>query len=170
MITVEYWQDEEAYQRAMEQTLGSRAPGSRGYVTGPTSVRILVTGLLQAPQEAVHEVAHALTLQLNPSFGNNPRWLWEASAQYYAGEERAETVMREGLVEGCPSMEILNAPFDAGGSIYRFGHSLSEEVVRLGTEQALVELIQSNGDTQAVLGLSLEEFYTKWCERLQDQL
>jgi len=169
-VTVEYWQDEEAYQEAMMRALGQGAPGSRGYITGPQNARVLVTGLRQAPRESVHEVVHSLTLQLNPEFGNNPRWLWESTAQYYAEEQRDESELSRGLQDGCPTMDVLNAPFDRGGSIYTFGYSLADEVVRRGGEDALRLLIVESGDTETVLGVSLERFHREWCDRITDQL
>ena len=39
-----------------------------------------------APGESVHEFAHAVSLALDPSFSNNPRWFWEAVAVYEARE------------------------------------------------------------------------------------
>ena len=33
-------------------------------------------------EAAVHEFAHGVSLHVNPRFGNNPRWLWEAVAIY----------------------------------------------------------------------------------------
>ncbi|MEM7664810.1 MAG: hypothetical protein AAF250_03060 [Pseudomonadota bacterium] len=163
-ITVEYWQDPEAYQTAMEDTLGMRAPGSRGYVTGPDNVRILIVGQPDASREAVHELIHALTLQLNPDFGNNPRWLWESVAQYYAGERRDLAVLEGAFAKGCPTIETLNSPFDQGGTIYSVGYSIGEFVESKWGPKALPDLVVTNGDTDLTLGISLDEFHRQWCE------
>jgi len=34
----------------------------------------------------VHGFCHAVSLYVSPTFGNNPRWLWEAVALYENAE------------------------------------------------------------------------------------
>ncbi|WP_282073328.1 hypothetical protein, partial [Janibacter hoylei] len=73
---------------------------------------------------AVHEFVHVATLNLEPDFGNNPRWLWEAVALYLANEfvdPRSTEIMQD---QKCPSLQQLDAPFDNGGAIYEAGYLL----------------------------------------------
>lgn len=167
VIKVQVWRDETNYQDAMEGALGSRAPGSRGYITGPQDVRLLYHTMLSAQKEAVHEFVHAATLTLNPEFGNNPRWLWEAAAQYLAGEfvdPKTGNLFADGQ---CPSLETLNSPFDRGGAIYRSGYLLGDYVVQTWGRAALPELIRLNGDTGAAFDQSIESFESQWCAYVQ---
>ncbi len=167
VVTVQVWRSEDAYQDQMEATFGSRAPGSRGYVTGPTDVRLLLHSMPSASREAVHEFAHAATLTLNPDFGNNPRWLWEAAAQYLAGEffdPKSTDLFKNGQ---CPSLDTLNSPFDRGGSIYRSGYLLGDFIVQTWGAEALPQLISLNGDTEAVFNLSENDFERQWCAYVQ---
>lgn len=167
IVTIQIWRDETSYQDAMEIALGSRAPGSRGYITGPQEVRLLYHTMLSAQKEAVHEFVHAATLTLNPEFGNNPRWLWEAVAQYLAGElvdPKTSSLFAE---DRCPSLETLNSPFDRGGSIYRSGYLLGDFIVQTWGKAALTELIRQNGATDSVLGLSEAAFQRHWCTFVQ---
>ena len=168
-VTVQIWHDETRYQDAMESTLGMRAPGSRGYVTGATEIRLLRHQQLSAQREAVHEFAHAATLTLNPDFGNNPRWLWEAAAIYLAGEFVDPRVVEQFRGNQCPSLATLNSPFDRGGSIYSSGYLLGEFIVTQWGVSSLPDLVSSNGNTEAVLNVSETEFEDRWCAFVQEK-
>ena len=163
-VTIEVWNDEEPYQQTMEQTFGSRAPGSRGYVYGPETVPILLTGQPGDQSNAVHEFVHAVTLHMNPGFGNNPRWVWEAVAQYLAGEVPSPKAARHFENGNCPTLETLSSPFDRGGKIYESGYLLGDFIVQLGGQAALNELIFNEGDISTTLSLSEAEFEAGWCE------
>lgn len=163
-VTVQVWRSEEAYQSAMEASLGSRAPGSRGYAYGQTELRLLYHTSLSAQREAVHEFAHVASLNVNPDFGNNPRWLWEAVAIYLAGEfvdPAASGLFDNGT---CPSIAQLNAPFDNGGTIYATGFLLVDFVERHWGFGKVVDLIRSNGDLESTLGIDAPRFEQRWCE------
>lgn len=162
-VTIEIWKDEEAYQQAMEEVFGSRAPGSRGYVYGPETVRILLTGQQGDQSNAVHEFVHAVTLNMNPDFGNNPRWLWEAVAQYLAGEVPSQMAARHFENGKCPTLETLSSPFDRGGTIYDSGYLLGDSIVQRGGQAALNELIFNGGDISNTLSLSEGQFEAGWC-------
>lgn len=166
-VTVQVWRDETQYQDAMEQTLGMRAPGSRGYVTGDSEIRLLFHRRLSAQREAVHEFVHAATLQLNSNFGNNPRWLWESVAQYLAGEFIDPRTVEQFQSGQCPSLETLNSPFDRGGSIYQSGYLLGEFIVTRWGAPSLPELVSSNGNIEAEFDITETEFETRWCTFVQ---
>lgn len=167
VVTVQVWKDEVAYQNAMQDALGMRAPGSRGYITGPQDVRLLLHTIPTAQKEAVHEFVHAASLTLNPSFGNNPRWLWEAVAQYVA-EEMIDPNTNKVFAEGtCPTLGTLNSPFDRGGSIYVSGYLLGDFITSKWGMAALPKLIRLNGNTTNAFGLSEEQFETAWCQHVQ---
>lgn len=169
-VTVRIWRDEEAYQSTMEQSLGSRAPGSRGYAFGQRELRLLYHTRLSAQREAVHEFAHVASLNINPDLGNNPRWLWEAVAIYLAGEYVDPA--RSGFFDdgACPTLEQLNAPFDRGGTIYATGYLLVDFIEKRWGFAKVVDLIRSNGDLQETLGVSSAEFEQAWCESVQEAL
>ncbi len=163
-VTVQIWGDEEAYQTAMEAAFGSRAPGSRGYAYGQEELRLLYHTRLSAQREAVHEFVHVATLNMNPDFGNNPRWLWEALAQYLAGEfvnPSASGVFDDGT---CPSLVRLNSPFDNGGMIYATGYLLVDFIEKTWGFDSVVEMVRNNGDLESTLGVDATQFEQRWCE------
>ena len=168
-ITIQIWADEEHYQQAMEETLGMRFPGSRGYVTGDREMRLLYHRRLSAQKEAVHEFAHVVTLNMNPEFGNNPRWLWEAVAMYEAQEfrdPRDVDYMKEGKY---PTLADLNEGFNTGRSIYDVGYTLVAYIVNDWGSDALINLIHSNGDIEGVLSVTEEAFEKGWHEFVESR-
>ena len=161
-ITVQIWSDEESYQRAMEERLGMRFPGSRGYVTGDRELRLLYHRRLSAQKEAVHEFAHVVSLNLNDNFGNNPRWLWEAVAMYIANEFRDPNELDYIRNGSYPSLEELNTDFNSGRNIYDVGYILVDYIVSNWGSDHLIGLIHSGGDIESVLGVSEADFESGW--------
>ena len=162
VITIQIWADVEHYQQAMEATLGMRFPGSRGYVTGDRELRLLYHRRLSAQKEAVHEFVHVVSLNLNPDFGNNPRWLWEAVALYEAEEFRDPRDIDYLQKGNYPTLAQLNEGFNSGRNIYDVGYLLIDYIVNNWGSSELVELIKSNGDIEKVLAVSEEEFEQGW--------
>lgn len=162
VIRVQIWSDEEQYQGAMEETLGSRFPGSRGYVTGDRELRLLYHRRLSAQKEAVHEFVHVVSLNLNPNFGNNPRWLWEAVALYLADEFHNPADVAYMRNREFPTMDELNAGFNAGKNIYDVGFLLVDYIINRWGQEVLIDLVMANGDIPATLGLQVADFESGW--------
>lgn len=153
--TVRIWQDEASFLAALEAALGQRFSAT-GYITGPDEIRVLAVPRLE--RNATHEFAHAVSLYVNPSFANNPRWLWESVALYENGEFVDPKTLPYLAGGAFPTLTQLNADPNASLRIYDLGFVLGEFIVsRVGTE-GLVELIRRNGDTAAVMGLSTAQF------------
>jgi hypothetical protein len=108
----------------------------------------------------VHEFAHCVSLHVNPRIANNPRWFWESVAVY---ESRQTTDLRTvGYMAALqpPSFDSLNAI--ENGRVYEVGYSIAEFIVARWGRRALGDLIAANGDTAAVLGISLADFQRDW--------
>lgn len=162
LIRVQIWADNEAYQDAMEDAFGMRFPGSRGYVYGADELRILFHNEDSAARELVHEFVHAVSLTLNPEFGNNPRWLWEAVAQYEAGEFRDPREISYVQEGNYPGLDELNAGFNSGRNIYDIGFVLVDYIVKMWGKEALIALIRSNGAIQETLNINVIDFESGW--------
>ena len=159
IITVRIWQDEAAYFDTLTQYFGVRYAAT-GYITGPTELRVLAGPTL--PTTATHEFIHAATMSVNPSFANNPRWLWEAVALYENGEfVHPQTIPY--LASGTfPTLQQLNADPNAGRQIYEVGYVLGEFIVSTWSRDTYLQLIRANGDIARVLGVSPAEFESAW--------
>jgi hypothetical protein len=158
-LTVRVWQDPTAWAAEVRRYFG-RAIDASGYVTGPDEIRVLAGPRL--PRDATHELAHCVSLVLNPSIANNPRWLWESVALWENGELVDPRTLAYMVAGRPPTLEELNADVSAGRQVYDVGYTIGEFVVWRGGNEALGRLVVSNGDTAGALGLSPRAFEEEW--------
>jgi len=162
------WQDEDSFYADMASRGSVYRSG--GYVRDAHTIELLA--LPTAPsagiaRAAVHEFAHVVSMAVNPSIANNPRWLWETVAVYENGElidPRTLDYMRAGRY---PSLADLNADWNVSHQVYQVGGVLGEYIVRQWGMDGLVRLIRTNGGVQAALGVSVAEFEAGWRAFLQ---
>lgn len=158
-ITVRVWQDPDTYFDVLTRHFGVRYD-SVGYITGPSELRLLAGPRLAI--NTVHEFVHAATLSLNPSFGNNPRWLWETVALYENGEFVDPRTLPYIVSGAFPTLQQLNVDPNAGRQIYELGYVLGEFIVSAYGRPAYLQLILSNGNLAGALGISPTEFESAW--------
>ena len=159
--TVEIWTDAESFYRDMEATSGRRWEGSAGYVKGPAHLSILAQS--GAPtQAAVHEFVHCVSLRLNPTIANNPRWLWETVALYENGQFVDPRTLSYLVAGSFPTLPLLNSDFAVSRQVYQVGYVLGEFIVATWGQAALVRLVRTNGAIEQVLGVSVGTFEERW--------
>jgi hypothetical protein len=159
MVTVRIWQDTTSYYNEVERYFGTRLRAT-GYITGPTELRLLAGGNLDT--NAVDEFVHAVSLDVNPRFGNNPRWFWESVALYENGEF-VHPRQLEFLVNGnFPTLQQLNGDVTTDSPIYQIGYLLGDFIMARYGRGAFLRLIETNADLRAVLGVSTAEFESAW--------
>ncbi len=143
-------------QSSFTSTTGYDATGS---VAGPDTFHMVAVPF--APQIAVHEFAHNVTLHLAPGAGNNPVWLWEAVAVYEARQFVAPSSLPAFAAGEFPTLAELNV---RGGrfSIYDVGYVLAEFVVDRWGLAGLQALLLASGDTTRALGASAAAFEEEW--------
>ena len=143
--------------RSFTAATGYQATGS---VEGPLRFHIVAIPL--APEVAVHEFAHNVTLALNPAAPDNPIWLWESVAVYEAGQ-LVEPSSVPCLVGDFPSLAEVNRR-DGPCSVYRVGFTIVEFIVESWGWDGLRALVVANGDIAQALGLSVPAFESRWKE------
>ncbi|HZM49386.1 MAG TPA: hypothetical protein VFE68_02805 [Vicinamibacteria bacterium] len=159
-ITVEVWSDEASFFTEMERFLGRRFSGATGYVTGPSVLRVLAVP--QVARNATHEMSHAISLHVNPTFGNRPRWLWESVALYENGE-LVDPRSISYLVQGrFPTLTELDADPNAGRQVYEVGYLIGEFVVARAGREGLLRLIRAHGDVGVLGFASPAAFESEW--------
>jgi hypothetical protein len=159
-VTVRIWSDSAAFYQAMEQYLGTRYSGASGYVAGSAEIRLLSNS--QLASNAVHEFCHIASLRVNGTIGNNPRWLWETVALYENRQFVPPTSLGYLQSGAYPSLAELNANANTSGRVYELGFLIGEFIVTTWEQDALVRLIQTNGDLRAVAGLDEAAFMARW--------
>jgi len=156
---VRIWQDATSYYNELTRFFGMRY-NSNGYITGPTELRVLAGANLET--NAVHEFVHAVSLDLNPRFGNNPRWFWEAVALYENGEFVHPRLIESTSRGIFPTLQQLNVDVNTDTQIYSLGFLLSEFIVTQYGRASFLRLIETNADLQGVLGVSTAQFEAAW--------
>jgi hypothetical protein len=159
VVTVRIYNDPTSYFNELTRYFGTRYQAT-GYITGPTELRLLAGGNLNA--NVVHEFIHAVSLDVNPRFGNNPRWFWETVAVYENGEFVHPRLIESVARGNFPTLQQLNADVNADTQIYQLGFLLGEFIVSQWGRPAFVRLIQTNADIPAVLGISTADFEAAW--------
>ncbi len=159
VVTVRIFEDPATYYNELTRYFGTRYQAT-GYITGPTELRLLAGGNLNT--NAVHEFAHAVSLDVNPQFGNNPRWFWETVALYENGEFVNPRLIESVARGNFPTLQQLNADVNADTQIYQLGFVLGEFIVSRWGRPAFLRLIQTNADIPGVLGVSTADFEAAW--------
>jgi hypothetical protein len=159
------WQNQAAFYADMQRYLGQVYQGSTGWVRGAHAISVLAVS--NTPAHAVHEFAHVVSLAVNGTLGNNPRWLLETVAIYENGEfvnPASLDYMRAGRF---PTLATLNADFNTAHQVYDVGYVLGEFIVSTWGMSGLLELIRANGGVDRVFGLTPEAFEQRWYDWLR---
>jgi len=115
----------------------------------------------------IHEFAHCVTLNIKPSFGNNPRWLWESVALYEAGQFVHPSQLTYMVQHSPPALSQLNSINNT--QIYEVGYLLTEYIVDNWSRQHLKDMILSSGNVSQTLGMTIAEFQSAWFQFVKNK-
>jgi hypothetical protein len=167
-VEVTFHADHTALQAAVRPIVGAIPAFASGLVTSSTQIHMISPNapaagpLDRAISNLVHEFAHCVSLRVNPSFANRPRWLWEAVALYEARQSVDLRSVPYMAALAPPSFATLSS-FD-NTRVYDVGYSIAEFIVARWGIEVVSDLVAANGDTAAVLGLPLADFERDWFE------
>ncbi len=142
-----------------------------GSVSGPATVHALSPNSPELPSSQsfasmlsvlVHEFVHAVTLNVSPTSGNNPRWLWEGVAIYESGQFIHPNRLPYMVSGNPPTLAELEANWQTSTQVYDVGYLLAEYILMTWGKENLVDLIRASGNIQTVLGLSVSDFESGW--------
>jgi hypothetical protein len=168
IVTARIWTDYNNFMEAMETDIGIRYTGATGYVFGMAELRIYYT--THAPVDAVHEFAHLVSMQVNSSIPNNPRWLWEAAALYENNEFIDPKTLPYIVSGNYPTLYELNTDYNFSNQyIYSVGYVLLEYVVQTWGMNDVIGLIKNNGNIHNLLGITTQEFESGWYQFVEEK-
>lgn len=156
-VTVKIWQNRTDFEAAY----GEDAEYVQGYVVQDLWEVRFFNGLPDLGFGVLHEFTHLVTLAVNPTFNNNPRWLWEATAIYESKRPPVPEISDLKCItnSSAPTLSSLSEhPFN----IYRVGFFLVDFIETTWGQDTLTVLVKFNGDTQRVLGISEHDFEQRW--------
>lgn len=167
-IIVKIWADYNHFLDDMENDVGIKYSGATGYIFDLTESRIFYND--QVAVAAVHEFTHLVSLQVNNTISNNPRWLWEAVALYENNEFIHPNTLSYMNSGDYPTLNELNTDYNISNHrIYQVGYVLLEYIVEIWGMDTVIELIQNNGNITISLGLTNQNFETGWYQFIEDK-
>ena len=167
-VTIKIWADYNHFLNDMESDIGIRYTGATGYIFSFTELRIFYNN--QVAVAAVHEFAHLVSMQVNSTISNNPRWLWEAVALYENNEFVHPNTLAYMISGDYPTLNELNTDYNSSNHrIYQVGYVLLKYIVDNWGMDTVIELIQNNGNLSVSLGLTTTEFESGWYQFIEDR-
>jgi hypothetical protein len=153
-VTIALWSRNHSddFYNEMRTRIGQVYPGATGYT--PSSSEMCLLWDQTMARGSVHEFAHLVSIALKPNISNNPRWLWEAIAQYESRtyDHPSTWSSTDRTFPGFPQLNQYNSPLP-----YRWGYFIVSLVLDRWGDDAYVNLIVSNGNTTSALGISEED-------------
>lgn len=107
-----------------------------------------------------HEFAHCVSLKINPTINNNPRWLWESVALYEANLPWDPHMLPYLVSQKPPSLKELNEM--GNPHIYEVGYFIAQFIKETYGAGKLISIIKNNGNLKDALNLEAEEFTKQW--------
>jgi len=167
-VTIKIWAEYNEFLDAMENDIGTRYTGATGYIFGMAELRIYHTG--QDPLTALHEFGHLVSMQVNSSIPNNPRWLWEAVALYETNDFTDPKTLPYMVSGNYPSLSELNTDYNSSNhQIYSVGYVLLEYMIETWGMDSVIRLIETNGNIYTVLGITVQAFESGWHQFVEER-
>jgi hypothetical protein len=107
-----------------------------------------------------HEFAHCVSLKINGTINNNPRWLWEAVALYEANFPWDPRMLPYLVNQEPPSLTELNEL--SNPNLYEVGYFIAQFISETYGASALKSLINNNGNLKDTLHMNEDEFAKQW--------
>ena len=112
-------------------------------------------------KNTIHEFVHCVSLHINKTIANNPRWLWESIAIYESNQTSDPRRLSYLINQKPPTLSELNDWANAE-YIYEVGYFITEYLVESKGNDVLNSLIKNNGNIHQTLNMDDEEFTKQW--------
>ena len=173
VVEVFLYPDRASFTSAVTPIIGPLPAFASGAISGSSRVHILSPNLAsvwpfnEGIVNITHEVAHCVSMAINPTIPNNPRWLWESVAIFEAGQFVDPRGVTELRAPQSLTLSALNG-FDTT-AIYRVGYVMAEFIVVEWGRSGLIALLQANGDLTRTFQISEPAFLERWRTFLHDR-
>ena len=111
-------------------------------------------------RNTIHEFAHCVSLNINNTIANNPRWLWESVAIYEANLPWDPHGLSYLVNQNPPTLSELNQLSNT--YIYEVGYFIADYLVETKGISVLNTLIKNNGNLRQTLNTDDQEFTKQW--------
>lgn len=163
-IKIAIWSNRAEFDKAMN----NRYPFATGYLNSREELRLFYVEQ-EVARTAVHEFVHAVTMFVSKDFANNPRWLWEAVAQYESNSFVHPNTLPYMVAGEYPAMSELEKEEGSRQRIYPLGYVIGEFIVEKWGYEGLQTLIRNHGDVTKSFNITQQEFDTEWQEFVKEK-
>lgn len=108
----------------------------------------------------IHEFAHCVSMKINPTIPNNPRWLWETVANFEGNLPWDPKMLQYLVDQKPPSLNDLNQMSNT--RIYEVGHFIGQFIQETKGGDGFKALILNNGNLKETFNMTDEEFTKAW--------
>ena len=106
---------------------------------------------------------------MNPTFGNNPRWLWESVALFENGEFVDPRTLGYMVQGRYPTLAALDADPSASRQVYEVGYVIAEFIVARAGRDGLRALVRAHGQLPTIGFRAPSEFEAAWAAWVRDR-
>jgi len=165
-VHVTLYPDHRQFELATTALAGYTPSWTVGLVTSQTAIHIMSPNLPQwgsynsVVNNIVHEFVHCVSMHVNGTIANHPRWIWESVAIYESGQFIDPHTLGYMTAHQPPTFAQLDSIDDT--RTYQIGYTIAEYIAVTYGPKALHEMVLHNGDTQMVLGLPQSQFEQQW--------
>ena len=166
VVFVDVYESEEEYFDIMEECWGEKQYQYLLHVCSPDKIRVYDFG--GASVWIVYKFTELVLMHMNPTIKNNPRWLYEAVCNYEAPFYVNPNELTYMVNGDYPDFDQLNDDQTIDkNKIAQVGYILVKYILEEFGQQALINLIMTNGDIQNTLSQSDEEFLNDWYDWIE---
>lgn len=165
IVNVHFYADIANLREAVKVSVPNLPSWAIGLATSVSEIHILSPNYPKQDYQTmirntIHEFAHCVSLNINKTIGNNPRWLWESVA-IYEGNLPWDPHMLPYLVnQKPPTLDELKQLSNT--YIYEVGYFIADFIVKTKGISALNSLIKNNGNLKQTLNMDDDEFTKQW--------
>ena len=164
-VSVHFYTDISDLQKAVKTSVPNLPVWAVGLATTVSEVHMISPNHPKQDYETmirntIHEFAHCVSLNINKTIANNPRWLWEAVAIYEANLPWNPHQLSYLVNQKPPTIDELNQLSNT--YIYEVGYFIADYLVNTKGNSVLNTLIKNNGNLLLTLNADDEEFTKQW--------
>jgi hypothetical protein len=161
LVTVHFYENQEGLKKIFPDipvwAIGQAISVSEIHMVSPNNPKQDYQTMIR---NVKHEFAHCVSLKINPTIANNPRWLWESVALYEGNLPWDSHMLPYLANHQPPTLEELNDINNP--KIYQVGYFISQYIVETFGAGKLRSLIENNGDLKRSLNKNEKEFTEQW--------
>jgi hypothetical protein len=164
-VNVHFYTDISDLQKAVKTSVPNLPAWAVGLATSVSEIHMISPNHPKQDYQTmirntIHEFAHCVSLNINKTIANNPRWLWEAVAIYEANLPWDPHQLSYLVNQKPPTIDELNQLSNT--YIYEVGYFIAEYLVKAKGNSVLNTLIKNNGNLRLTLNADDEGFTKQW--------